>query len=131
MSDCGMLGLRITATISDGAEGVSGSNAMPVGLMSVLARNTALAQAEPDKFICSTSESKRMIKLISLYLFSLHGIIVWDNYYTYDGCMADKHYLEAKFAYLREENRYLIGECLELGKTTQEFLEQEEVLDND
>ena len=130
MSDYGMLGLRITATISDGAESVFGSNAMPVGLMSASARNTALAQAEPDRFICSTSESKRMIKVISLYLFSLHGIIVWDKYYTYAGCMADKQYLEAKFSYLREENRYLIGECLELGKTMKEFLEQEGVLDN-
>jgi len=68
------------------------------------------------------------LKIISLYLFSMHGIILWDEYPSYATCMTDKHYLERKFAHLREENRYLIGECLELGKPTQEFLEQEGVL---
>ena len=58
--------------------------------------------------------------IISLYLFSMHGIILWDEYPSYATCMTDKHYLERKFAHLREENRYLIGECLELGKPTQE-----------
>ncbi len=74
-----------------------------------------------------------MIKLISLYFFSLNGIILWDKYDTYDGCMADKARFEAKFAHLREEtkNSFFVAECLEIGMTTENFLKKHGVIEDE
>ena len=70
------------------------------------------------------------LKIISLYLFSMHGIILWDEYPTYNTCMTDKHYFERKFADLREVGTFS-AECVELGKTTQELMRQEGVFHAD
>ena len=67
------------------------------------------------------------LKIISLYLFSIHGIILWDEYPAYSTCIADKQYLERKFADLKESGTFF-AECMQLGTTTQEFMVQEGVL---
>ena len=79
------------------------------------------------------SAANVMIKLISLYFFSLNGIILWDKYDTYDGCMADKARFEAKFAHLREEtkNSFFVAECLEIGMTTENFLKKHGVIEDE
>ena len=64
------------------------------------------------------------LKVISLYLFSMHSIVLWGEYPTYSACMSDKHHFERKFV-AQEELGILAADCMELGKTTEEFLEQE------
>ena len=70
-----------------------------------------------------------MLQTISLYLFSIHGIILWDEYPNYPACVAQKEYFEIKFSDLKESGTFS-AECLELGKTIQELLSQEDVITN-
>jgi|TARA_R110000824_G_scaffold125619_1_gene284806 hypothetical protein len=65
------------------------------------------------------------LKVISLYLFSLQGIVLWGEYPTYSACVADKHYFDGEFAE-QKETRLFAAECVELGKTAEEFLKYEE-----
>jgi len=60
--------------------------------------------------------------VISLYLFSFFGIILWDEYPTIEECLKQKRYFEEKFSRLEEERQFS-PQCLELGKTTKEFME--------
>jgi hypothetical protein len=60
--------------------------------------------------------------VISLYLFSFFGIILWDEYPTIEECLKQKRYFEEKFSPLEEERQFS-PQCLELGKTTKEFME--------
>ena len=60
--------------------------------------------------------------MISLYFFSFFGIILWDEYPTIEECLKQKRYFEEKFSRLEEERQFS-PQCLELGKTTKEFME--------
>ena len=60
--------------------------------------------------------------MISLYLFSFFGIILWGEYPTIEECLKQKRYFEEKFSHLEEERQFS-PQCLELGKTTKEFME--------
>ena len=60
--------------------------------------------------------------MISLYFFSYFGIILWDEYPTAQECFKEQEYFEVKFRHLNEERQFF-PECLELGKTTKEFME--------
>ena len=60
--------------------------------------------------------------MISLYFFSYVGSILWDEYPTAQECFKEKEYFEVKVRHLNEERQFF-PECLELGKTTKEFME--------
>ena len=63
------------------------------------------------------------MKIITLYIFTMHGIFVWDYYPTLGACMEMKNYLDSKFVDAKADT-----ECIRLGRTVEDFMKEEGIL---
>ena len=63
------------------------------------------------------------MKIITLYIFTIQGIFVWDFYPTLEACMETKQKRDVKLV-----NTHADAECIRLGRTVEDFMKEEGIL---